>query len=115
MDAIEREVRVYRTSDGKTPFLDWLTALRDDRARQKIEARIARLRLGNLGIAKSVGDGVLELKVDYGPGYRVYFGQDGPRRVILLCGGDKRLQQRDIARAKSYWERYRQEQKHADH
>ena len=64
------------------------------------------MRLGNLGNIRSLGDGVSELKVDFGPGYRVYFGEDGPRVVVLLIGGDKGSQQRDIAKAKDYWRDY---------
>jgi putative addiction module killer protein len=110
----EREVRIYRSAVGREPFSDWLDRLRDERARQKIQARITRLRLGNLGIARSLGDGVHELKIDYGPGYRVYFGQDRAYLVILLCAGDKRSQDADIRNAKALWKQYKQEKKHAD-
>jgi putative addiction module killer protein len=109
MEARERQVRIYVAPDGRTPFLRWLTTLRDQRAKQKIEARIGRVRLGNFGQARGVGEGVLELKVDYGPGYRVYFGQDGADLVILLCGGDKSTQNADIRQAKTYWAQYQKE------
>ncbi len=69
MQAREREVRIYATPRRRVPYLDWLGALRDTRAKQKIDARIARVRLGNLGHSRSVGEGVFELKIDYGPGY----------------------------------------------
>lgn len=82
-------------------FRDWLAVLRDLRAVARIDARIGRLRQGNFGDAKSVSDGVSELRVDYGPGYRVYFARRGEKVVLLLCGGDKRGQARDIARAKA--------------
>ncbi len=82
-------------------FDDWLHALRDNRARVRIVRRIDRLRFGNFGDARSVGEGVSELRVDYGPGYRVYFTRFGPTLVLLLCGGDKGSQSRDIANAKS--------------
>lgn len=82
-------------------FNDWLHALRDQQARVRIVRRIDRLRFGNFGDAKSVGEGVSELRVDHGPGYRLYFTQFGPTLVLLLCGGDKSSQSRDIARAKS--------------
>ncbi len=75
--------------------------LGDDRARARIEVRIYRLSLGNPGDAKSVGEGVNELRIDYGPGYRVYFTRRGAAVVILLCGGDKRTQSKDIATAKA--------------
>jgi putative addiction module killer protein len=89
------------------PFEDWMSSLRDQRARAKIRTRIARVRLGNLGDCESVGSGVLELKIIYGPGYRVYFGQVGVKLVILLCGGDKSSQPEDIRRAIEYWEDYK--------
>lgn len=82
-------------------FDEWLQALRDERARGRIVRRIDRLRFGNFGDAKSVGEGVSELRVDHGPGYRIYFTRFGPTLVLLLCGGDKGSQSRDIARAKS--------------
>jgi putative addiction module killer protein len=114
MEAAEREVRIYRLPDGRTPFLKWLNDLRDRQARQRIQVRIARLRLGNFGQTRSLGEGVHELKVDYGPGYRIYFGRDGEALVILLSGGDKTTQNEDIKEAKQYWARYRQEQINAD-
>jgi putative addiction module killer protein len=82
-------------------FARWVARLDDDRARARIEARIFRLALGNPGDAKSVGAGVSELRIDYGPGYRVYFAAQGKTIVILLCGGDKRSQKSDIAAAKA--------------
>jgi putative addiction module killer protein len=113
MEPIECEIRIYRTAAQRVPYSDWIQRLRDTRARQKIQARIARLRLGNLGHARSVGEGVFELKVDYGPGYRIYFGQDGPRLVIILCAGDKSTHGADIRAAKLFWSHYKQEKKHA--
>lgn len=80
-------------------FADWIASLRDDRARMRIEVRIRRIQLGNLGDTKPVGDGVSELRVDYGPGYRVYFVRRGNALIILLAGGDKRSQDRDIKTA----------------
>ena len=82
-------------------FSDWINSLRDLRAVARIDARIGRLRLGNFGDAKSVGDGVSEPRIDYGPGYRVYFTRRGETVVILLCGGAKQSQVRDIERAKT--------------
>ncbi len=81
-------------------YARWFAKLRDRQARARILARIRRLQLGNFGDVKPAGDGVSELRIPYGPGYRVYFVQRGSRLVILLAGGDKRTQQRDIARAK---------------
>jgi putative addiction module killer protein len=92
MEVSEKQVENYLRSDGNSPFEDWMDSLRDKRARAKIRTRIARVRLGNFGNCEPVGGGVLELKIDYGPGYRVYFGQVGTKLVILLCGGDKSSQ-----------------------
>lgn len=89
--------------DGRKPFKEWLDDLHDITARQKIRIRLDRVRLGNLGRNRSVGEGVYELKIDYGPGYRVYFGLDGKTVVLLLLGGDKPSQRKDIAQARSYW------------
>lgn len=83
-----------------TLFSDWLGELRDRNARLRIVARIRRLELGNPGDVKPVGEGVSELRIDYGPGYRLYLVQAGSAVVILLCGGDKRTQDQDIAKAK---------------
>ena len=82
-------------------FSDWLGRLRDTRAQAKIAGRIARLADGNFGDAKSVGDGISELRVNFGPGYRLYFLKQGATIVVLLCGGDKGSQGRDIKRAKA--------------
>lgn len=80
-------------------FDTWLSDLRDRQARARIQARITRLAHGNPGDVKPVGHGVSEMRIDYGPGYRVYYLQDGPVVVVLLCGGDKRTQVADIRRA----------------
>ncbi len=86
----------------KTDLFDrWLVGLRDRQARARIAARIRRLSLGNPGDVKPVGEGLSEMRIDYGPGYRVYFMQRGPLVVLLLCGGDKSSQERDIALAKT--------------
>jgi putative addiction module killer protein len=81
-------------------FARWLGGLRDSRARMRINARIRRLSVGNFGDVKLVGDAISELRIDYGPGYRIYFVQRGETLVILLAGGDKSTQERDIARAR---------------
>ena len=105
----QRELIEYREPGGALPFRDWLGRLRDRRAAAAIDARLLRLRLGNLGDAKSVGGGVRELRIHHGPGYRVYFAEDGYRTVVLLIGGTKATQAADIRRAKAYWARYRGE------
>ena len=80
-------------------FVDWVAGLGDQQAQARINVRIRRLSLGNAGDVKNVGEGVNELRIDYGPGYRLYFTRRGAAVVLLLCGGDKRSQNRDIARA----------------
>jgi len=106
MDAQEQQIKLYRTVEGKRPFQDWFDRLRDRKAQQRIDARLARVRLGNFGDSKSVGEGVLELRVNYGPGYRVYYGRDGSDVVVLLVGGDKRRQASDIKTSQAYWADY---------
>ena len=101
------ELRYYQTSLGEQPFVAWLQGLNDRQARARIEARLARVAVGNLGDVEPVGAGVLELRIDWGPGYRVYFSRLGNVIVLLLCGGDKRTQQRDIKRAKAYFEDFK--------
>lgn len=82
-------------------FANWLRKLRDRQARARIQMRIRRVSLGNFGDIKPVGEGISELRIDYGPGYRVYLTQRGNQLVILLVGGDKSTQQADIAKAKA--------------
>ena len=106
MEVQPRDIRRYITPDGRNPFAEWLSSLRDLNAVVKIEQRLDRVRLGNLGNSKSVGEGVCELKIDFGPGYRVYFGQFGSTIVLVLCGGDKSSQEQDIRKAKEYWKEY---------
>ena len=100
------DIQEYVTRDGRSPFGTWLRGLRDVQARARIRVRLDRVRLGNLGDYRSVGDGVYELRLTYGPGYRLYFGVVDRAKMILLAGGDKSGQQRDIARAKNYWADY---------
>ena len=107
MEVHPREIIIYVTVDGISPFSEWRDSLRDRRAKAKIRARIDRVEEGNLGDYKSVGEGVFELRIDYGSGYRIYFGQEGSTIIILLCGGDKSTQTQDIRKAQKYWEDYR--------
>lgn len=115
-EVLPRQVELYITSDGKSPFEEWLTGLKDGKARAKIRVRLDRLSLGNFGDSKSVGSGIFELRVDFGPGYRVYFGQVGDTVVVLLCGGDKSSQTKDIKNANKFWADYklRQTEEHED-
>ena len=101
------ELHYYQTSVGEQPFVAWLRGMNDRQARTRVAARLARVVIGNLGDVEPVGEGVMELRIDWGPGYRVYFAQVGQVIILLLCGGDKRTQQRDINRAKEYFEDYK--------
>ena len=106
MEAQPREIQNYLTIDGRSPFEEWLDSLRDIRAISQIDNRLRRVKLGNLGDYRSVGEGVFELRIDCGPGYRIYFGQLEKTIVLLLCGGDKGTQAQDIRKAKEYWKDY---------
>lgn len=97
------EVRVYVRPDGAAPYSVWLEGLTDREAVARIRVRLARLRLGNPGDWRAVGGGVRELRIDLGPGYRVYLGMRGPRMAVLLWGGTKSGQERDIRLARRYW------------
>jgi putative addiction module killer protein len=114
MEAFERDIEVYLTEEGRAPFTDWLNPLRDIRGRAKIRTRLDRVRLGNFGDRTSVGGGVEELRIDFGPGYRVYFGQVGSKVVLLLCGGDKSTQEQDICEARRYWKDYKKRSGHGN-
>lgn len=103
-------IRYYVTDDGRRPFEAWFSAL-DAQAAAKVSVAIIRLGQGNLSNAKGVGEGVLEYRIDWGPGYRVYFGRDGETLVILLCGGSKQRQQRDIEKARECWADYKRRRK----
>ncbi len=107
MEVQTKEIDYYETEGGTCPFRDWLLSLRDKEGRRKIRVRIDRVALGNIGYCESVGEGVSELKIDFGPGYRVYFAMAGNRLVLLLTGGDKSSQKRDIKTAHEYWAEYR--------
>jgi putative addiction module killer protein len=108
MKPVARQILNYQTPDGTQPFQAWFDGLRDAAAQGIALARLERVKAGNLGNCKSVGHGVMELKIDFGPGYRIYFGQDGSTLVILLCGGDKASQTRDVNDAQEYWADYEQ-------
>ena len=107
------ELLIYRTAAGQSPFEQWRARL-DETARARVTAALARLQTGHFGNVKSAGSGVLEIRIDFGPGYRVYFGRDGQDVVLLLTGGDKRRQQRDINEAITYWADYRRRKRQTD-
>ena len=100
-------IREYITPDGKNPFRDWLKSL-NMTVQARIQARVLRFESGNLGDHKTVGGGVWEARLDFGPGYRLYFGRIGGAVILLLAGGDKASQSKDIAAAKHYWNDFRE-------
>lgn len=104
------EIREYADSEGSSPFAKWFDQL-DARAAAKVTVAITRLGLGNVSNVKGVGSGVLEYKIDFGPGYRLYFGKDGETVVILLAGGTKKRQQTDIETAQARWNDYKSRKK----
>ena len=104
------ELLRYQREDASEPFTEWLTALRDKAAEARIRVRLRRVEAGNFGDCEPVGEGVTELRIHVGAGYRVYFGRHGKSFVILLCGGDKGPQAADIKRAKTYWAEWKRRQ-----
>jgi len=104
----EIEVRRYVNAAGRDVFGDWLSRLTDIRAQAKVATRINRLAAGNFGDCRSLREGLCELRIDWGPGYRVYYAMVGKACVLLLCGGDKRKQSSDINRALQYLKDYKQ-------
>ncbi len=104
------DLQEYTSTDGCRPFADWFNEL-DASAAAKIAAALIRLEQGNFSNVKGVGASVLEYRVDFGSGYRIYFGKDGERLVILLAGGTKKRQQKDIEVAQARWEDYKQRKK----
>ena len=103
-----QEIEYYRAPNGKKPFTEWFESIRDKNTQQRIDKRLAKLEDGNFGDCQSVGGGVFELRLHFGPGYRIYFGQIGNTLILLLCGGDKKSQQGDIETAKTYWREYKE-------
>jgi len=104
------EVLEYVTADHKRPFAEWVKRLDPAAAAKVFTARI-RLEQGNFSSVKGVGAGIFEYKIDFGPGYRMYFGKDGESIVILLIGGGKKRQDQDIVLAQAYWQDYKQRKK----
>ncbi len=113
METFPYTIAYYLTESGGKPFKQWLDGLKDITARQKVRIRLDRIRLGNLGRNRSVGESVYELKIDYGPGYRVYYGLDKKTVILLLLGGDKSSQKKDITQARIYWDDYRRRNRNA--
>lgn len=107
------QIEIFETSDGKCPYSEWLDGLSDRVARAKIRTRLDRASFGNFGKKESVGAGVHELKIDFGPGYRIYFAldEDEGKIILLLSGGTKKRQQKDIDQAQVYWKQAKAEKR----
>lgn len=105
------EIRHYRTPSGKDPYQQWLDKLKDMKGRVVIQRRVDRLIAGNFGDHKFCENGVWELRIDFGPGYRVYYAQDEKTILLLLCGGSKRTQAADVKEAVRYWHDYQRRQR----
>ncbi|MBK8870751.1 MAG: type II toxin-antitoxin system RelE/ParE family toxin [Elusimicrobia bacterium] len=104
---IPLEIFQYETSSGKSPYREWFLSLKDGMVRSRIWARVDRLALGNPGDYKSLGQGVYELRLDFGPGFRIYYAPVKTILVLLLTGGDKSTQVSDIRQAKEYWKDFK--------
>ena len=102
------EVKVYQTTQGKWPFTSWYDGLKNHTDQLRIRKRVRQIALGNFGDSKSVGAGVYELRFFFGKGYRVYYAREQNAVILLLCGGDKSSQQKDIGKAKAYWKEYKE-------
>ena len=107
-NAYLRELQFYQTPNGREPFTEWFESIRDQKIQDRIQTRLDLMTLGNFGDRKSVGAGVFELRLHFGSGYRIYFGEIDNMIVLLLCGGDKSSQRQDIKRAKAYWLEYKE-------
>ena len=108
MQTTQFQLTYYTDTRGEKPFKKWLHDLRDRSAFARITTRLQRLELGNAGDHKNVGTGVFELRIHYGPGYRVYYAFSGNQIILLLLGGDKTTQDQDISTATAYWKRHQE-------
>ena len=105
----EWELVYYETESGNVPFREWFESLKDSKTQDILDARLLRLRSGNFGKYESLGLGLFELKIYYGPGYRIYFGIAGAKVILLLTGGNKSTQDKDIQTAHRYWKHFKEE------
>ncbi len=107
-EAHPRKLQYFRTATGRTPFKEWFERIPDQKTQDRVQRRLDRVELGNFGDCCPVGGGVSELRLDFGPGYRIYFCELDNTIILLLSGGDKSSQRRDILLAKTYWQEYRE-------
>lgn len=108
---MEIEIELYVTASGRCPFDDWFEEIREKNTRAKILTRLDRLKVGNFGDCKSIGDGIAELRIHYGPGIRIYYSKIGNKIILLLTGGEKDSQSKDINKAKEHLKEYRSREK----
>ncbi|NJM76586.1 MAG: type II toxin-antitoxin system RelE/ParE family toxin [Acaryochloridaceae cyanobacterium RU_4_10] len=108
---VPKQIVFYADEDGNEPFQVWIDGLRDKQGQRLIIRRLFRIQQGNYGDVKPIGEGLSELRIFFGPGYRVYFGEEAENIVVILCGGDKDSQNRDIEDAKAYWKEYKNREK----
>jgi|SRR3989339_2125561 len=104
---MQKRTIIYKTEAGIEAYTEYVDSLKDRIGAAKIRVRVTRSELGNFGDHRNIGQGIIELRIDYGPGYRVYIGLHGKELIILLCAGDKSSQVKDIQKAKDYWEDYK--------
>ena len=107
MQAHSYAVEMYRTPTGKVPFREWLDSIRDPDSVDRIDARLARVREGNLGDYRDLQGGIAELQLFFGPGFRIYFSREQRRLILLLAAGSKTTQKRDVRLARAYYEEYK--------
>jgi len=100
---MKKEIRFYQKPNGKEPFSEWFKSIKDIKIRAHLKNRFERVCVGNTGDCKAVGDGIFEIRIHYGPGYRVYFAEKGGYFILFLIGGTKNSQKKDIEKAKAYW------------
>lgn len=105
-------INEYTDEQGKSLYAEWLRGLRDARAKAKILIQVDKMELGLFGDVEPIGEGLSELRIHYGPGYRVYYGKEGQQVYLLLCGGDKSTQAKDIKKAKEYWKDHKRRNQH---
>jgi len=100
-------IKLYEDKKGEEPFVLWISSLKDISMQARVKNRIKRIQLGNFGDCKSIDKSIFELRLNFGPGYRVYFAKESNVVVLLLCGGNKKTQNKDIKKAKMYWDNYK--------
>ncbi len=111
MTSIKIEIQLYQTAEGRSPCLEWFDSLKDTTLQDRIQARLTRVQTGLRGDHKYISDGISELRLHFGSGYRIYFGELGQTLILLVCGGDKKSQSRDIRKAHFYWNDFKRRTK----